>query len=185
MQNMEKTQSYPILGLPKYIVGFVGTLAFRLVSPFLGLWNISPLMATEIAGAKAYGPIAGGIYGALSIALVDLFMGKIGSWTIVTALTYGVVGVGAGYFLKNRSATSYNFVAVSIAGTLFFDLITGVFMGPIFYAQPWMSAVLGQIPFTLRHLVGNVFFASVLSPWFYKKIMMNPKWELKSIFKVA
>ena len=175
---MEKTQPYPILGLPKYIIGFVGTLAFRLVSPFFGMWNVSPLMATELAGSKAYGPVVGGLYGAFSIVLVDLLMGKIGSWTIVTSLTYGAVGVFGAYFFKNKQATASNFVTASIIGTLFFDLITGVLMGPIFYGQPWMQAILGQIPFTLRHLVGNIFFASVLAPWFYRKIMNNPRWEL-------
>ena len=179
------TLNNPFVGLPKYIIGFVATLVFRLISPFFGFWNISPLMATELAGAKAYGPIAGGLYGILSIALVDFLMGKIGSWTIVTALTYGAVGVYAAYFLKNRSATSYNFVVMSVVGTLFFDLITGVLMGPIFYNQPWMEAIVGQVPFTLRHLMGNIFFATALAPWFYKEIMMNPKWEMKKIFKIA
>lgn len=56
-------------------------------------------------------------------------------------------------------------------------------MGPIFYGQSWISAILGQIPFTLRHLAGNTFFAIVLAPWFYEKIMKNPKLEFSKIFK--
>jgi len=170
-------------GLPKYAVGFAGTLVFRLISPFLGMWNVSPLMATEVAGSKAYGPWVGGLYGALSIILLDIVVGRAGTWTIVTGITYGAVGVWAAYFMKKRSATSINFVMASITGTLFFDLITGVLMGPLFYGQPWMSAIVGQIPFTLRHLVGNIAFASMLAPWFYRKIMTNPKLELYRILK--
>jgi uncharacterized membrane protein len=172
-------------GALKYAVGFVGTLIFRLLSPFLGLWNISPLMATELAGAKAYGPWVGGLYGALSIALVDILMGKSGTWTIITSLTYGAVGIFGAYFLKDREANAKNFVIATIIGTLFFDLITGVFMGPLMFGQPWIEAIVGQIPFTLRHLAGNMFFAIALSPWFYRKIMSNPSWEISRVFKMA
>lgn len=171
--------------MPKYIVGFLGTLVFRLLSPFLGLWNISPLMATELAGSKAYGPWVGGLYGALSIALVDVLMGKTGLWTIVTSITYGLVGVFGAFYLKNRNASAKNFIVITIIGTLFFDLITGVLMGPLLFGGSFTVAAIGQIPFTARHLLGNVFFASVLAPWFYRKIMNNPKWELSHILKFA
>ncbi len=169
----------------KYGTGFVGTLVFRLLSPFFGLWNISPLMATELAGAKAYGPWLGGLYGALSIALVDLIMGKIGTWTIITSLTYGAVGVFGAYFLKNKNASARNFIVASIIGTLFFDFITGILMGPLMWDMTWNAAFFGQIPFTLRHLLGNVFFAAVLAPWFCRKIMTNPNLEFSRLFKFA
>ena len=177
MKTIEKNWLKQISGFPKYILGFIGTLIFRLISPFFGLWNVTPLMATELSGAKAYGPWAGGLYGLLSIVILDIIVGKAGSWTIITSLTYGIVGVWGGYFLKNRSASTKDFVLASIIGTLFFDLITGVMMGPLLYGQPWIEAIVGQIPFTLRHLAGNIFFAIILAPWFYKKIMMNPKLE--------
>lgn len=174
-----------LAGMPKYAAGFVGTLAFRLLSPFMGLWNVSPLMATELAGSKAYGPWVGGLYGALSIALLDIIVGKTGTWTIITALCYGAVGVWGAFFFRKRSASVWNFAIASIVGTLFFDLVTGVLMGPLLYGQPWLEAIVGQIPFTLRHLAGNLFFASVLAPWFYRKIMDNPKLEWSAIFKFA
>jgi uncharacterized membrane protein len=170
-------------GLLKYTAGFVGTLVFRLLSPFLGLWNVSPLMATELAGAKAYGPWVAGLYGALSMVLLDLLVGKVGMWTFVTALTYGLVGVGGAYFFKGRSATAWNFVLASIVGTLFFDLVTGVLMGPVLFGQSFATAALGQIPFTLRSLAGNVFFAIVVAPWFYSKVMENPKWNVSAILQ--
>jgi Na+-driven multidrug efflux pump len=97
----------------------------------------------------------------------------------------GIVGVAAGYYLKNKSETARNFVVMSIVGTLFFDLITGVLMGPLLYGQPWLEAITGQIPFTLRHLAGNVAFAVILAPWFYTKVMENPKFELKRVFKIV
>jgi hypothetical protein len=172
-------------GALKYAAGFIGTVIFRLLSPFMGLWNISPLMATELAGAKAYGPYVGGLYGALSVILIDVLMGKVGTWTIVTSLTYGTVGIFGAYFLTNREASAKNFIIASIIGTLFFDLITGVMMGPLMFGQPFGEALFGQIPFTFRHLAGNIFFSIALAPWFYKKIMSNPSWNLVHILKLA
>lgn len=169
----------------KYAAGFIGTLVFRLLSPFFGFWNVSPLMATELAGAKAYGPFVGFLYGSLSIALVDIMMGKAGTWTIITSLTYGAVGVFGAYYLKNKTASTKNFIVASIIGTLFFDLVTGVFMGPLMFGQPWIEAIVGQIPFTLRHLAGNIGFAIILAPWFYRKIMTNPSWEISRVFKFS
>src|SRR3989344_8617896 len=175
---MKKYFFHSLDGMPKYAAGFFGTLVFRLLSPFFGLWNISPLMATELAGSKAFGPWVGGLYGALSIALIDIIMGKTGSWTIVTSLSYGAVGIWASYFLKNKHANARNFTVASIIGTLFFDLITGILMGPLMFGQPWSGTVIGQIPFTARHLAGNIFFAIALAPWFYRKIIANPKFTL-------
>lgn len=88
------------------------------------------------------------------------------------------MGVAGAYYLKNRNATAGNFVLISIAGTLFFDLITGVLMGPLLYDQARLEAFLGQIPFTLRHLFGNIAFAAALAPWFYHVVMNNPQWSL-------
>ena len=182
---MKNSIVYSLAGMPKYIAGFVATLLFRLLSPFLGWWNISPLMATELAGSKAYGPWVGGIYGALSMVLLDVTMGKVGSWTTLTAGTYGIVGVWGSYFLRNRPASARNFLLASVAGTLFFDLITGVLAGPLLFGQTWMSAIVGQVPFTFRHLAGNSLFAVTLAPWFYRRIMNNKRWELFHILKHA
>lgn len=182
---MKNSFIHTLVGMPKFVAGFVGTLIFRLISPLLGMWNISPLMATELAGAKAYGPWVGGLYGALSIMLIDILMGKVGIWTLVTSLTYGAVGVAGAYFMRSRSANARNFIWASVIGTLFFDLVTGVLMGPLMFGGSFAVAAVGQIPFTIRHLAGNVFFAGILAPWFYKKIMDNPKWEMSKIFRFA
>lgn len=171
--------------MPKFIIGFLATMVFRLLSPFFGLWNVSPLMATELTGSKAYGPIVGGLYGALSMFLLDLFMGKVGTWTILTSLTYGFVGFAGAYFLKNRLANSRNFILASIVGTLFFDLVTGVIAGPLMFGGSFAVAAIGQIPFTLRHLTGNIIFAGLLAPWFYRSIMENPKLVLSKVLKFA
>jgi len=174
---MKKNILYSLAGMPKYAAGFVFTLVARLATPFLGLPNVSPLMATQLTGSKAYGPWVAGLYGGLNMLIIDLVMGQVGTWTLVTALTYGAVGIWGAYFLAKRKASAFNFALASILGTLFFDLITGVFMSSILFGQAWMISAVGQVPFTLRHLAGNLFFAVALAPWFYRKVMTNPSWS--------
>ena len=49
-------------------------------------------------------------------------------------------------------------------GTLFYDAVTGLTIGPLFFHQSFIVSLVGQIPFTVLHLLGNVSFAIVLSP---------------------
>ena len=51
-------------------------------------------------------------------------------------------------------------------------------MGPLFFGMPFIVALVGQIPFTALHLLGNVSFAIVLSP-------VIERWVLASEKKVA
>jgi hypothetical protein len=70
-------------------------------------------------------------------------------------------------------------VRFAIVGTLFFDAVTGLTVGPMFFHQSFISTFVEQIPFTALHLLGNVTFAIILSPAIYnfmikkKKFMVN------------
>jgi len=103
------------------------------------------------------------IFEAQSIVLYDFFTSGIGVWTLVTAVCYGLVGLGASIFFKNRTGRA-NYVKYAIIATVLYDVATGLTIGPIFFGQSFMGAVIGQIPFTALHLLGNVAFAIVLSP---------------------
>ena len=65
-------------------------------------------------------------------------------------------------------------------GTLFFDAATGLTVGPLFFNQTFISALMGQIPFTAFHLLGNIAFAMILSPAIYK-FLIKKKTEQKII----
>ena len=173
----------PLVGFAKFALGGLFTLAFRLVTPLIGMPNVTPLMATQFSGAKAYGPWIGGLYGFLSMIALDLVTGNVGYWTISTSICYGLIGIVAGYMFKGRSPSTKDFLVASVAGTLFFDLVTGVLMAPL-AGTSIQVAFVGQIPFTAYHLVGNLFFA-LFSRIFYEKIMGNPALEIKLIFKDA
>lgn len=152
----------------KIILGFVLCLVFRLV-PFRPP-NIEPLLATQMPFSKVYGPLVGFSFAFLSIVLFDVVTGRVGMWTLVTAFAYGALGIWSIFFFKKREMKRINFVKFSIIGTLFFDAVTGLTVGPLFFGQPFIIALVGQIPFTILHLIGNVAFAFVMSPLIYKYI---------------
>lgn len=168
-------------GVFKYVVGWVIVFLIRLI-PFRAP-NIEPVMATLMPFSKRYGAIGGFIFGALSIALFDLFVGRVGQWTVITALAYGLLGIAASFFFRKRASTRINYIVFAIAGTLFYDAVTGLSIGPLFFGQSLAEAFWGQIPFTLWHLAGNIAFALVLSPALYQWVVVNQKLETESVVK--
>lgn len=144
----------------KYTIIFISVMAFRLM-PFRAP-NVEPIMATIMPLGKVYGSIMSFVFGFLSIVLYDSITSGFGIWTIITALAYGVLGVGATYFFKNRSGWK-NYALYAVIATIFYDVITGLTIGPLFFHQSFMVSLAGQIPFTILHLIGNVSLAIVLS----------------------
>lgn len=168
----------------KYIILFIGGFFVRLV-PFRAP-NVEPIMAIIMPISKTYGRFMSFIFGFLSIVIFDLFTSGIGIWTLVTALCYGFLGLGASYFFVNRSGWK-NYAIYAIVATILYDAITGLTIGPLFFHQSFMVSLVGQIPFTVLHLLGNVSFAIVLSPvidvWIRKESTVKTKIE-KSVLLV-
>jgi len=159
----------------KYIAMFLIAIVIRLV-PFRAP-NVEPIMTIIMPFGKTYGKIMVFIFGFLSIVVFDLITSRVGIWTLITALAYGSLGLGASYYFKNRSGWK-NYALYAIIGTIFYDAITGLTIGPLFFNQSFMVSLVGQIPFTILHLLSNVSFAIVLSPviekWLAKKEVSLP-----------
>lgn len=164
----------------KFVLGFIVCLLVRLI-PFRPP-NIESIMATVMPFSRAYGKRAGFFFGSASIILFDLLVGKVGIWTFITATAYGLVGFCAAIYFKNKKNTAWNYAKFAVISTIFFDVSTGFTIGPIFFGQPFIAAIFGQIPFTVLHLVGNVLFALVVSPALYAFVIENKKLEFLSIF---
>lgn len=158
----------------KYTIAFLGVLIVRLI-PFRAP-NLEPLLATQMPFAKKFGVISSFMFGVLSIALYDLITSGWGIWTLITALAYGLMGVGSYYFLKNRTGWK-SYASYAIIATIVYDAVTGLTIGPLFFNQSFSVSVIGQIPFTLLHLLGNVSFAIILSPaierWFQSEVRVK------------
>ena len=134
--------------------------------------NFETVLATQMPFAKNMGPVAAFAFGSMSMFFFDAATGFIGWWTLITAVSYGLVGVVAPYALRKMDYVSYAIVA-----TIAYDLMTGLTMGPLLFGQPVSEALIGQIPFTAMHLLGNVIFALALSPLVERWIASNARLE--------
>jgi hypothetical protein len=162
----------------KFGLGWLSVFLFRLL-PFRPA-NIEPVLATAMPFARQFGPGAAFLFAFANILVKDLYDQRVGLWTWVTAGLYGLIGIGAHYYLR-RQAGRRRYAQYTIVATLVYDAITGVALGPLFFGQSLTLAFLGQIPFTMRHLFGNLFFALVLSPAVEKWITNNARLELPAL----
>lgn len=163
----------------KLSLGFIACLLIRLI-PFRAP-NIEPILAISMPFSKAYGGATGFFFPFLSIITYDLLTGKFGIWTNITAITYGFLGFWAVSYFKKRESSSINYAKFALMSTLIFDAITGLSIGPLFFGQSFSVALLGQIPFTALHVLGNVTFAILLSPPVYRWAIGSKNRNMKSI----
>ena len=163
-------------GSLKFIIGWTAVFLFRLI-PFRPP-NVEPMLATIMPFSKKYGLLGSFLFGFLGIGLFDAITSGWGMWTVVTALAYGAVGIASHAYFKNREATRTNFVRFGIVSTLAYDAVTGLSVGPLVYNQTLAQAFVGQIPFTLMHLLGTVIFAALLSPAIYRWVIENESLEV-------
>ena len=130
--------------------------------------NFEPLLATLMPLSKRFGYLNGFLFGFFSIVLYDAVTSGIGMWTLATAGAYGLLGVGSYFYFKKRKATRKNFLLFGVVGTILYDILTGFSVGPLFFHQALSVAIVGQIPFTLMHLLGTIVFTLALSPALYR-----------------
>ncbi len=125
--------------------------------------NVEPVLATMMPFGKRYGAVMSLLFCAANMVLFDIITNNLSQWTAVTAVTYGVIGAVAGLILDRESGIM-SYVVCAVIATLFYDAITGVAAGAILFGMGWKEGFIGQIPFTINHLIGNVILAITLSP---------------------
>lgn len=165
----------------KYIIAFISVILFRMI-PFRAP-NVEPVMSVLMPMGKKYGGVMAFIFGVLSIVIYDSFTSGLGVWTLVTALAYGLVGFGAQIYFKNRSGWK-SYASYAVIATILYDAVTGLTIGPLLFHQSFIVSLIGQIPFTLLHLLGNVSFAIVLSPAI-ERWLVKEEVKLVSVEKVS
>ncbi|MEA2701807.1 MAG: energy-coupling factor transport system substrate-specific component [Candidatus Parcubacteria bacterium] len=170
-------------GWLKLLIGWAAVFLIRLL-PFRPA-NFEPMLATMMPFATRFGYFASFLFGFLSIVLFDAVTSGIGVWTLVTAAAYGALGIGAHVYFKRREATTKNFLIYGVSGTVLYDIVTGLTTGPIFFNQPFMVAVVGQIPFTLMHVFGTVVFTLALSPVLQRWVVRNDTFEIPLVWSRA
>ena len=166
--------------LLKYLIALAGCVLLRLV-PFRPA-NVEPLMASVMPISKRSNYLASFMFGFLGVLIYDLFTG-FGVWTWVTGLTYGLLGIGSAFYFRNRESSAKNDFCYGVVATVIYDVITGLIMGPVIFHQSFMVALIGQIPFTGRHLLGNMVLSVTLSPVIYRWVVDNGKLEDRVLLK--
>jgi len=156
----------------KFVIGWVLCLGFRFLPTPIRPPNFETVMAVQMPFAKNFGPLAGAAFGAMSMFFFDAATGMLGWWTLITAVSYGLVGAVAPFALKKM-----DYVSFAIVATIAYDAMTGLTMGPLLFGQPVTEALIGQIPFTVMHLLGNILFAMALSPVVEYWVARNKKLE--------
>jgi uncharacterized membrane protein len=167
----------------KVLLVWTAVLLFRLIP-----WrapNVEPMLAAVMPFSKRYGILVSFGFGFLGIVLYDALTSGWGEWTWITAAAYGLLGLAAHWYFRSREATRMNFVTFSVIGTIAYDVVTGLTIGPLFHGQSFALALSGQIPFTLLHLIGAILFAAVASPLIYRYIVMQDTLELSTLWKRA
>lgn len=131
--------------------------------------------------------------GALCYPLVDILpalfgaQGTIGLWTFTGALSWGLVALL--FSRANPSGSPFAFAKIGVTGTLLYDGITGVLLSPILWGMPLQNALIGQIPFTIKHLLGVAAVSLILAPLLFpsaKVLLLQSKAEfLKPSIQIA
>ncbi|KKT01183.1 MAG: hypothetical protein UW07_C0035G0002 [Candidatus Nomurabacteria bacterium GW2011_GWF2_43_8] len=166
----------------KFSLALIVCLLARLI-PFRAP-NVEPILAATMPFSKAYGALFGFFFAVLSILLYDALTETLGAQTFFTAGAFGILGVWSASYFKKNKANAWNYARFAIFGTLFFDALTGLTVGPIFFHQSFIGSFLGQIPFTALHLLGNIAFALVLSPAIYNFLVKKRKRETELVANV-
>lgn len=166
----------------KFFLSLFLCLLVRLI-PFR-VPNIEPLFATTMPMSRAYGAFSTFSFAVLSVLLYDVVTGTLGVQTFFTTLAYGLIALWSASYFKNKKGNTSDYVRFAIFGTLAFDAMTGLTVGPIFFHQSFLASLIGQIPFTILHLFGNVALAFILSPAIYHLLIRKKEKQEMSIIKI-
>ncbi len=103
----------------------------------------------------------------------------VGLWTFTGMLTWGLVGLL--FSTQKPNGSPFTFAKLGVAGTLIFDAITGVLLSPLLWGMPFADALVGQIPFTIKHLLGITAVSFILAPLIFpsvNKAFSRLKWAV-------
>ena len=173
----------PKIGIIKFLIGIILSNAIRFLRV---IPNNDPIMAIMLPYAKSDKKYKAVLFPFLTMVSFDLITGMLGTWTLVTALTYAGIGYFFTKFLFTEKKISiFKYLKGGIIGVLIFDFITGPIMSSLMFGLSFIESGLGQIPFTLMHLTTVSCFIIIITPLYDKHIIANINLEdLKFLSKI-
>ena len=146
----------------KYLAGLAFCNFYRILKVFP---NNDPVMGFALPFARQGKWWHAILFPMLAMISFDFIVGRVGVWTVGTALAYGFVGLLAHSYFKGKSRVGFGgYAKGSIMGVLVFDFVTGPVMSSLMFGMPFAMAFAGQIPFTLMHLASATALVLVLAP---------------------
>jgi uncharacterized membrane protein len=140
--------------------------------------NNDPIMSMALPYSRRSSALTSFVFPLITMVSFDFVTNLLGSWTAVTAITYGLIGLVFHYYLKDKDKVGMKrYLGCGIFGVLTFDFITGVLATPIMFGMTFQAAFLGQIPFTLMHLVTTCAFIIVVTPLLDKQVLVNATFD--------
>lgn len=165
--------------LLKYALSILFCNAYRLLRI---IPNNDPIMGCMLPFSKQGRWWQGALFALITMVSFDFLTMRVGIWTAVTALTYAGLGLGF-HFLYRRigKVKLKHYLGSGIAGVLIFDFVTGVLFGPAMFGMSLAQAFLGQIPFTIIHLVTVTGFVLIITPVLDRAVVSNPALEDEAV----
>lgn len=176
----------------KCILGWLICFAIILVplqpySIFIGgfpLGDAHPMIAILMPFAEKLGVLGSAIYTLIySISFFAIWRPDLPNWIFVQGFAYAVVLALAALLLKKNKVKILGYVLYAFIGSILFDIIYRVPVGPLQYGQPILSALKEQMPYTFMRAIINTIYALILSFPIYRWIVMNPRLESDAIFR--
>jgi len=159
----------------KYALSILFCNAFRFLR-FIP--NNDPIMGCMLPYAKQDKWWAAALFAFITMASFDALTGMVGIWTVVTASTYGALGILFHFIYKKvKKINLKTYLGSGVLGVLIFDFITGPIMSSWLFQMPFEAAFIGQIPFTLLHLATVSGFIIILTPLLDKHIINSEHLE--------
>lgn len=124
------------------------------------------------------------LFAFLTMVSFDIVTAKVGIWTLVTAGTYAAIGILFYWYYRGKAKIGIKtYLGSGIAGVLLFDFITGPIMSSWMFGMTFMEALVGQIPFTILHLISVSAFVLILTPLLDRHLINHPKLEDSNVWQ--
>ena len=159
----------------KYVLSILFCNAYRLLR-FIP--NNDPIMGCMLPFARNDKWWKAPLFAFATMVSFDFITMRVGVWTGVTAITYAGLAIMFHFTYKRIGTVKLkHYIGSGIVGVLIFDFITGVVAGPAMFGMSIAQAAIGQIPFTVMHLLTVTFFVLLITPILDRAVISNPALE--------
>jgi hypothetical protein len=170
------------LGLVKFILSI---FISNLIRFFSFIPNNDPIMALMLPYSRQQNVVFSFFFPFLTMISFDVITGNLGFLTLVTSITYGLLGLFFVFVYKNRKIGVKSYLLSGTFGVIVFDFVTGCVAFPIFFGISFEQAFIGQIPFTFIHLITVSAFVLVITPLADKHLFRNKYFNDNNVKKIV